>query len=161
MYSLNIIIYWTRWSLYHIEWKSKIAAKSLCTVWQYISAHAALPENQVGQHGQRCIVRVCRAIWMQFWIFILYGIEIIWSNIWENRNNFILVWRALTQVPPSKASSLLGVYDQFFLSTIWATCIIFQVKTIVDISAPKMCILYIIGHNYIDSIFQQLQFNGF
>ncbi len=37
----NFVLYWTRWSLYHTEWKSKIIAKSLCTVWQSNSAHAA------------------------------------------------------------------------------------------------------------------------
>ena len=37
----DFVLYWTRWSLYHTEWKSKIIAKSLCTVWQYNSAYAA------------------------------------------------------------------------------------------------------------------------
>ena len=34
---------------------------------------------QVGQAGQSLFVRLSRAIWLQLWISILYGIEIIWS----------------------------------------------------------------------------------
>ena len=39
----------------------------------------------IGQPGQRLFVKLHRRIWLQFWIFILYGIEIIWSNRKENQ----------------------------------------------------------------------------
>ena len=37
----NNSIFWTRWSLYHAEWKSQFAAKSPSTVWHSRSAHVA------------------------------------------------------------------------------------------------------------------------
>ena len=63
-------IYWTRESLYHTEWKSKIAAKSVSPIWQAFSAHAALPVFRVGQCRQKMLVKLGWQIWLQFWIFI-------------------------------------------------------------------------------------------
>ena len=50
------------------------------------------------QAGQKWIVKLGRRIGLQLWIFIQYGIEIIWPVIRKNRNNFILVWQALLTI---------------------------------------------------------------
>ena len=45
-------------------------------------------ENQVGQAGQRLLAKLAWPIWLQIWIFIQLGIEIMYPVIQKNRSWF-------------------------------------------------------------------------
>ena len=88
----DFALYWTRWSLYHTEWKSKIIAKSLCTVWQSNSAHAAW------------VKRLTQAAWaeldcqtVQSDLAIILDFHSVWyrDHLVQYRAKSVRVWQGL------------------------------------------------------------------